>query len=190
MPFQFRPLEIPDVVLIDASAFYDERGFFMETYQQSSFSEAGITDAFVQDNYSHSTRGVLRGLHYQNPPMAQGKLVQAINGEILDIAVDIRKGSPTFGQYVTAILSHKNHRLLFVPAGFAHGFCSLSDDADVVYKVTNEYSPHYDRGFLWSDPDIGLELPISKPLLSKKDKDLPMLAAADNGFNWETEEQA
>jgi dTDP-4-dehydrorhamnose 3,5-epimerase len=190
MPFQFQPLEIPAVILIEARAFDDERGFFMETYQRSAFSEAGIPGTFVQDNYSHSTRGVFRGLHYQNPPMAQGKLVQAISGEILDVAVDIRKGSPTFGQYVSATLSHKNHRLLFVPAGFAHGFCCLSDDADVVYKVDNEYSPQHDRGILWSDPAIGLELPISDPLLSQKDKDLPLLADADNGFVWQTEGRA
>ncbi|MBA3348953.1 MAG: dTDP-4-dehydrorhamnose 3,5-epimerase [Actinobacteria bacterium] len=187
MPFQFRPLEIPAVILIEARAFDDERGFFMETYQRTAFSEADIPGPFVQDNYSHSTRGVFRGLHYQNPPMAQGKLVQAISGEILDVAVDIRKGSPTFGEYVTATLSHKNHRLLFVPAGFAHGFCSLSDEADVVYKVTNEYSPQHDRGILWSDPAIGLDLPIAEPLLSQKDRELPMLGDADNGFDWEEE---
>ena len=182
MPFEFKPLEIPAVVLVEAKAFDDQRGFFMETYKRSTFVDAGISEPFVQDNHSHSIRGVFRGLHYQNPPSAQGKLVQAIRGEILDIAVDIRKGSPTYGRFVTETLSHKNHRLLFVPAGFAHGFLALSDEADVVYKVTSEYSPQHDSGILWNDPALGIELPLADVLLSEKDQALPLLADADNGF--------
>ena len=185
MPFQFQPLDIPEVVLVEARAFDDQRGFFMESYKRSAFAEAGIVEIFVQDNYSHSTRGVLRGLHYQNPPAAQGKLVQALRGEILDIAVDIRKGSPSYGRFVTATLSHKNRRLLFVPAGFAHGFLALSDEADVVYKVTSEYSPEHDSGVLWSDPALGIELPLSDVLLSDKDQVLPLLADADNSFGYD-----
>jgi dTDP-4-dehydrorhamnose 3,5-epimerase len=188
MPFEFQPLDLPDVVLVEARAFDDQRGFFMETYKRSAFAEAGISKHFVQDNYSHSSRGVLRGLHYQNPPASQGKLVQAIRGEILDIAVDIRKESPTYGKFVTATLSDKNRRLLFVPAGFAHGFLALSDEADVVYKVTSEYSAEHEAGIMWNDPAIGIELPLAEVMLSEKDQVLPLLADADNGFVYPREQ--
>jgi dTDP-4-dehydrorhamnose 3,5-epimerase len=184
MPFRFERLEIPDVVVVEAKSFDDHRGFFMETYKASEFASGGIPDRFVQDNYSHSTRGVFRGLHYQNPPRAQAKLVKAFRGEILDIAVDIRRGSPTYGRSVTATLSDKNGLMLFVPAGFAHGFCALSDEADVLYKVTDEYAPECDRGIKWDDPALGMELPIDNVILSDKDKALPPLAKADNGFSY------
>lgn len=182
MPFSFKPLEIHDVILIEAKTFEDDRGYFSETYKRSEFEANGISNSFVQDNYSHSIRGVLRGLHYQKDPMAQGKLVCAIRGEIFDVAVDIRRESATYGEWVGVVLSDENHRMLWVPRGFAHGFCATSDKADVVYKVDNEYSPEHDRGIIWNDPDIGVEWPVIDPLLSDKDRELPKLSDADNNF--------
>lgn len=182
MPFTFTPLRIPDVVLIEARAFGDDRGFFAETYKASDFAAHGVPQRFVQDNHSHSQRGVLRGLHYQKDPAAQGKLVLCVRGEIFDVAVDIRRGSPTYGQWVGETLSHDNHRLLWVPPGFAHGFCVLSEEADVLYKVTAEYAPEYDRGVRWNDPAIGVRWPVAEPLLSPKDAAAPLLAEADNNF--------
>jgi len=182
MPFSFKRLDIPDVILIDAKSFPDERGFFMETFKESSFSENGINTIFVQDNHSHSIKGVLRGLHYQKHPKAQAKLVTTIKGEIFDVAVDIRKNSPTYGKWVSAILSDENHKLLYVPEGFAHGFCVLSDKADVIYKVNKEYSPENDRGILWNDPEVNVNWPINNPIISKKDLEQPLLKNADNNF--------
>jgi dTDP-4-dehydrorhamnose 3,5-epimerase len=185
MPFSFKALEIPDVLLVEPQAFSDERGFFMETYRHSDFLANGFVDEFVQDNFSHSVQGVLRGLHYQKDPKAQGKLVLVLRGRIFDVAVDIRKGSPTFGRWIGAELSDENHRMLWVPRGFAHGFCVLSDEADVLYKVTNDYAPELDRGIIWNDPEIGIEWPISGPLLSPKDAQLPRLSKVDNDFLYE-----
>lgn len=186
MPFTFTPLEIPDVILVEARAFPDDRGFFMETYKQSDFEKNGIPWNFVQDNYSHSSqRGVLRGLHYQKDPKAQGKLVLAIRGEIFDVAVDIRKGSPTYGKWVGVELSADNRRMLYVPVGFAHGFVVLSSEADVTYRVTEEYAPEADRGILWSDPDLAITWPIDSPLLSPKDEAMPLLKDADNNFQFQ-----
>lgn len=182
MPFTFTRLSIPDVILVDAKAFPDDRGFFMESFKESEFVKNGIDTKFVQDNYSHSSKGALRGLHYQKDPKAQAKLVMAIKGEIFDVAVDIRKNSPTFGKWAGEILSEKNHKLLFVPEGFAHGFLVLSDEADVTYKVNNEYSPENDRGILWSDPEIGVSWPMDNPILSEKDEKQPLLKNADNDF--------
>lgn len=183
MPFKFKRLEIPDVVLVDAQAFSDERGFFMESFKESIFNANGIHTKFVQDNYSHSIKGVLRGLHYQKDPKAQAKLVMATSGEIFDVAVDMRKGSHTYGKWVGEILSDKNHRLLYIPEGFAHGFCVLSDRADVLYKVNSEYSPEHERGILWNDPDISIKWPTDKPVMIKKDLELPVLKNADNDFH-------
>lgn len=183
MPFSFAPQSIPEVQVIEAKAFGDDRGFFAETYKASDFIAHGIP-AFVQDNLSRSQRGVLRGLHYQLDPAAQGKLVAVISGEIFDVAVDIRKGSPTYGKWVGAVLSEHNHRLLWVPPGFAHGFCVVSDVADVVYKVTAEYSPAHDRGIRWNDPDIGVVWPVEAPLLSPKDAAALSLEQADNNFTY------
>lgn len=185
MPFRFQPLEIPDLILVEAEAFGDHRGFFMETYKSSEFARGGIPEEFVQDNYSHSPRAVFRGLHYQIPPQAQGKLVTALRGEVLDVAVDIRRGSPWFGRGKSVILSASNHRMIYVPSGFAHGFCVLSKEADVVYKVTAEYAPDLDRGILWNDPEIGLSLPFDRLLLSDKDRSLPLLRDADNPFTFD-----
>ena len=183
MPFKFKRLEIPDVILVDAQAFSDERGFFMESFKESAFVSNGIKTKFVQDNFSRSVKGVLRGLHYQKNPQAQAKLVIALQGEIFDVAVDIRKGSPTYGKWVGEILSDKNHRLLYIPEGFAHGFCVLSDSADVLYKVNSEYSPEHERGILWNDPDISIKWPTDKPVMIKKDLELPALKNADNDFH-------
>ena len=183
MPFQFQKLEIPEVILVEPRVFPDHRGFFMETYKRSDFAAGGIPDLFVQDNHSHSRKGTLRGLHYQKQPQAQGKLVMAIQGEIFDVAVDIRRGSNTYGHWVGEVLSADNHRMLWVPVGFAHGFCVLSDEANVVYKVAGgEYSPDLERGIIWNDPDIGIRWPSVSPLLEEKDALLPRLREADHNF--------
>ena len=182
MPFTFKKLEIPEVILIEAKAFSDDRGFFMESYQEYNFAENGINDKFIQDNFSHSTKGVLRGLHYQKNPKAQAKLVTALRGEIFDVGVDIRKGSPTYGKWVGEILSEQNHRLLLVPEGFAHGFLVLSDEADVLYKVNEGYSPENERGILWNDPDVGIKWPMKNPLVKDVDAKQPLLKDADNDF--------
>ncbi len=179
MPFQFRPLTIPEVILVEPRRKGDARGFFMETYKRSEFAANGIAEDFVQDNYSHSARGVLRGLHYQLQPHAQGKLVMVITGEVFDVAVDIRPGSPTFARWVGARLSAAEPRLLYVPPGFAHGFCVLSETADFTYKVTREYSQAHERGILWSDPEIAIAWPVSAPTLSARDQALPALRQAD-----------
>lgn len=185
MPFRFQQLEIPDVVLIEPQAVEDQRGFFTETYRHSTFAANGIRDIFVQDNYSHSVRGVLRGLHYQRHPRAQAKLVMVPTGEIFDVAVDLRQGSPTFGRWVSAALSGKNRRMLYVPVGFAHGFCVLSEEADVTYKVTAEYAAEHEGGIIWNDPTLSIRWPINDPFLSEKDARLPRLAEGEHGFLYE-----
>lgn len=182
MPFTFKKLEISEVILVEAKAFSDERGFFMESFKESTFIENGIKTRFVQDNFSHSVKGVLRGLHWQKVPSAQAKLVTAITGEIFDVAVDIRKGSPTYGKWVSEVLSHQNHKMLYVPEGFAHGFLVLSDEADVAYKVNREYSAENDRGMLWNDPTVNVKWPNDKPVVSEKDLKQPLLEKADNNF--------
>jgi dTDP-4-dehydrorhamnose 3,5-epimerase len=182
MPFQFHHLAIPEVLLIEARSFKDDRGFFLETYKLSEFAAHGVPGPFVQDNWSHSRRGTLRGLHYQKQPKAQGKLVLAVSGEIWDVAVDIRKGSPTYARWLSVTLVAGDGRALYLPPGFAHGFCVLSETADVTYKVTEEYAPHLDRGILWNDPEIGIDWPVAAPLLSAKDAALPLLRDADNDF--------
>lgn len=182
MAFRFKKLDIPEVILVESKVFLDERGLFMESFKESVFISNGIKTRFVQDNFSHSSKGVLRGLHYQKDPKAQAKLVMAITGEIFDVAVDIRKGSPTYGKWIGQTLSDKNHNLLYVPEGFAHGFCVLSDTADVLYKVNSEYSPEHERGILWNDPDLSIKWPTDKPVMIKKDLELPTLKNADNNF--------
>ncbi|RDI96148.1 dTDP-4-dehydrorhamnose 3,5-epimerase [Meiothermus sp. QL-1] len=189
MPFRFEPLAIPEVILVEARAFPDDRGFFMETFKQSEFARGGIARQFVQDNFSYSRRGTVRGLHYQMNPAAQGKLVACLKGEIYDVAVDLRRGSPTYGKWVSAVLSAENRRMLWVPEGFAHGFQALSEGVMVWYKVTAEYSPSTERGIRWDDPALGIEWPLPKEaLLSPKDAVLPTLAElseADNNFVYE-----
>ena len=162
------PTSLPDVIIIEPSAFEDRRGFFMETYHQKRYEHANIRCIFVQDNLSHSVRGILRGLHYQLQ-YPQAKLVQVTNGSIFDVAVDIRQGSQTFGKWVGAHISDKNRHQIFVPEGFAHGFCVLSETADVIYKCTDFYAPDDEGGILWSDPNIGIDWPITDPVLSDKD---------------------
>ena len=182
MSIVFEHLAIPEVILIRPQVFEDARGFFLETYKASVYQEAGITDSFVQDNHSRSSSGILRGLHYQKDPKAQAKLVSVAYGKVLDVAVDIRIGSPTYGQWVSAILSDENHHQLYVPVGFAHGFYVLSDVADLVYKVSEEYSKAHDRGIAWDDPEIAISWGTEAPLLSSKDRAQPTLAEADNNF--------
>ena len=182
MPFKFTQLEIGGVVLIEPELFGDERGFFLEFYKRSDFLRAGISGHFVQDNHSRSARGVLRGLHYQKDPRAQGKLVRCLQGAIFDVAVDIRKGSPTYGRWVGRELTGGNRQMLYVPVGCAHGFLTLSDGTEVLYKCTEEYAPVHDRGIIWNDPDIGIPWQASEPVLSGKDRALPRLRDADNDF--------
>ncbi len=186
MPFEFERLALPEVILVRALRFSDDRGFFMETFKASAFAAAGIDLPFVQDNLSHSERDVLRGLHYQKHPRAQGKLVSVLRGHILDVAVDIRRGSPRYGQWLACELSAAEGAMLYVPPGFAHGFCVLSDQADVLYKVTAEFDAELDRGIVWNDPDVGVEWPIAEPVLSPKDAQLPPLRLADNNFEFDS----
>ncbi|EEC4900047.1 dTDP-4-dehydrorhamnose 3,5-epimerase [Salmonella enterica subsp. enterica] len=169
--------EIPDVLIFEPKVFSDERGFFMESFNQKVFEEAvGRKVEFVQDNHSKSTKGVLRGLHYQVEPYAQGKLVRCIAGEVFDVAVDIRKDSETFGKWVGVNISSENKRQLWIPEGFAHGFLVLSEEAEFVYKTSNFYNPDSDRGVAWNDPVIGINWPlINNPLLSNKDSKQPFL---------------
>lgn len=182
MPFQFTPLEIPEVILVETRRYGDDRGFFMETYRQAEFAANGIPGPFVQDNCSHSAHGVVRGLHYQIPPYAQGKLLATVQGEIFDVAVDIRQDSPTYGQWVGAVLSARNGRMLYIPPGFAHGFCVISDSATLTYKVTEVYMPAYEQGIIWNDPEVGIKWPVIDPVLSGRDKQLPLLAEVVNPF--------
>jgi dTDP-4-dehydrorhamnose 3,5-epimerase len=182
MAFLFERLEIPEVILIKPQVFADERGFFMETYKHSDFAAFGIRERFVQDNHSRSVKGVLRGLHYQNPPKAQGKLVRVVIGEIFDVAVDIRKGSPTYGKWVGVELSAENKRMLYIPPGFAHGFCVLSEVAEVLYKTTEEYAPECEAGIIWNDPEIGIKWPVEQPIISPKDAKWPGLKDIANAF--------
>lgn len=176
MPFEFKRLKIKDVILVIPKIFEDERGFFMERYKKSDFVQNGINVEFNQDNHSKSSKGVLRGLHYQTPPKAQAKLVSCIQGEIFDVAVDIRKDSPTFGQWVGEKLSRENKKMLFIPEGFAHGFVVLSETAELLYKASNEFSKEHDRGILWNDSQIDINWGIDfEPILSEKDKKQPKL---------------
>ena len=163
-------LAIPDVVLIEPKVFGDARGFFFESFNQKAFNEAtGTNHQFVQDNHSRSAKGVLRGLHYQIQ-QPQGKLVRVVRGAVFDVAVDIRKSSPTFGRWVGAELSEDNQHQLWVPPGFAHGFLVLSDLADFLYKTTDYYAPQYERSILWNESDLNIDWPIGEPILSNKDR--------------------
>ena len=176
MTFEFKKLEIPDVILIKTNVFEDERGFFMETYKKEDFDEkAGIKGEFIQDNHSKSKYGVLRGLHFQKEPYAQAKIVRCVRGEIYDVAVDLRKNSPTFGRYVSVELSEENKFMVYVPKGFAHGFLVLSENAEVIYKVDNVYAPGYEGGLIWNDEDIEIKWSVDNPIISQKDRNLPTL---------------
>ncbi len=176
MGFEFIHTNIREVILIKPKVFEDERGFFLEFYKKSEFENAGIKDVFIQDNHSKSTKGVLRGLHFQLNPYAQGKLIRCVKGKIFDVAIDLRKNSPTFGKYVSVELSEENKSMLFIPIGFAHGFLTLSEEAEIIYKVSNaEYNRDYDRSIRWDDEDININWPIKNPILSQKDKNAPYL---------------
>jgi dTDP-4-dehydrorhamnose 3,5-epimerase len=168
------PTSIPEVLIVEPRVFPDERGYFLETWNRQRYADAGIDVEFVQDNLSFSRRGVLRGLHYQNPG-AQGKLVSVAQGEVFDVAVDLRTDSPTFGRWVGATLSHENQRRLWVPAGFAHGFVVTSDTAVFAYKCTDYYAPQHERSLLWNDPEIGIRWPVESPIVSAKDAEAPTL---------------
>jgi dTDP-4-dehydrorhamnose 3,5-epimerase len=180
MPFNFKSLEISEVILIEPTVFEDVRGFFMESYHQRDFEKAGIPLVFVQDNHSRSKKGVLRGLHYQKEPMAQGKLVRCVRGAIFDVAVDIRRGSPTYGKWVGVVLSEENRNILWIPKGFAHGYLALQDDNEVLYKTDRLYSPDHERGIIWNDPDLAIEWPMQSPIISDKDAKYPRLKNADH----------
>ena len=176
MPFIFTKTKIKDVILVEPKVFGDSRGFFMESYKKSDFKNAGILEDFNQDNHSKSTKGVLRGLHYQLPPKPQAKLVRCTKGKIFDVAIDIRSDSKTFGQWVGYELSEENKRILYIPRGFAHGFAVLSDEAELLYKTSEEFCPELDRGIKWNDPDINIDWNIDfEPLVSEKDSIQPFL---------------
>ncbi len=168
------PTTLPGVLIVEPKIFPDPRGFFLETYNRVRYQEAGIGCEFMQDNLSASKKGTLRGLHYQYPN-AQAKLVQVIQGEVFDVAVDIRKGSPTFGKWTGVLLSADNKRQLFIPQGFAHGFCVLSETAIFNYKCSDFYAPQHEHGILWSDPAIHIDWPVANPILSPKDRAYPVL---------------
>ncbi len=176
MPFEFERQKIKDVILIKPKVFGDNRGFFMESYKKSDFYANGIDVEFNQDNHSKSSKGVLRGLHYQAAPYGQAKIVRCGRGRIYDVAVDIRPKSETFGQYVKVELSEDNKHMLYIPVGFAHGFVALTDETELLYKASGEYNPQADRGVLWNDTDIGIDWNLDfEPLLSEKDKVQPKL---------------
>lgn len=184
---EINPTEIPEVKIIKPRKFEDARGFFSETYNRRSFAEAGIDLDFVQDNHSLSIeKGVVRGLHFQIPPFAQDKLIRVVHGSVFDVAVDLRRGSPRFGKHAAVTLSAANWNQLFVPKGFAHGFCTLEPNTEVIYKVTQYYSAENDKGVHWGDPELGIPWPIlaEEAILSDKDRGLPRLAALDDFFTY------
>lgn len=182
MPFAFSPTKIADVMVIEPQMFPDERGFFMETYKHSDFAANGIGERFLQCNQSRSTQGILRGLHFQKPPKAQGKLVRALSGRIFDVAVDIRRGAPSYGQWVGVELSAENQKMLYAPPGFAHGFCVISAEADILYMTTDEYAPALECGIAWDDPALKIAWPVTLPQLSERDRQWPRLRDTDSGF--------
>ena len=175
MPFTFTDGKIPGLIIVEPRVFPDDRGFFFESHKQSDFVESGIPGPFVQDNHSSSSRGVLRGLHFQTEPHAQGKLVRVTRGKLWDVAVDIRKGSSTFGKWQGIELSEANRCMFYIPPGFAHGFIALEDETELQYKCTAEYNAQADGGIRWDDPEIGIKWPITDVLVSPKDEELPYL---------------
>ncbi|HOX31114.1 MAG TPA: dTDP-4-dehydrorhamnose 3,5-epimerase [Spirochaetales bacterium] len=179
MSFTFKELGIPGLALVQPRVFPDERGFFLETYKRSEFAAAGIGADFVQDNHSRSSRGTLRGLHYQLPPFAQGKLVRVLLGRVWDVAVDLRPSSPTFRRWLGTELSDENNAMLWIPPGFAHGFVALSETAHLAYKCTAEYDKASERGIRWDDTELAVGWPIREVLVSPKDASLPGLGEAE-----------
>jgi dTDP-4-dehydrorhamnose 3,5-epimerase len=184
---QIRSLDIEAVKIITPAKHGDHRGFFSETYNKAALAEAGITIDFVQDNQSLSAqKGTMRGLHFQTPPFAQAKLLRVVRGAVFDVAVDLRRGSPSYGRHVSAVLSAEEWNQILVPAGFAHGFMTLAPDTEVIYKVSNYYAPECDKGLLWNDPALGIDwpLPAGGAVLSDKDTKQPLLAAFDTPFEY------
>lgn len=179
MAFKFNPTGIEGLTIINSDKFGDKRGFFMETFRESLFFEGGITAHFKQDNCSFSTKGVLRGLHYQLAPHTQGKLVRVVEGSIWDVALDIRKNSPTFGKWHGVELNEDNNLAFYIPPGFAHGFVVLSDAAMVIYKSTEEYKPESERGIRWNDPAVGIKWPVVDPQIAERDASFPLLKDAE-----------
>jgi dTDP-4-dehydrorhamnose 3,5-epimerase len=175
MPFSFESLSIPDVILITPKLFPDDRGYFLESFKSSDFLSNHLPRQFVQDNVSFSRKNVIRGMHFQKKPKEQGKLVSVIKGRVLDVAIDLRRESPTFRKWLARELDDTHHAMLYIPEGFAHGFLSLTDDVFVLYKCTNEYDPVADAGIRWDDPDIGITWPVSHPVVSEKDQKLPFV---------------
>ena len=182
MGFSFHPLQIRDVVLVRPERHLDHRGYFKEVFRAEAFTDVGIDAPFVQDNLTRSMRGVLRGLHYQLPPQAQGKLITVVSGAIYDVAVDLRMGGATYGRWVGQALDGDTGDMLWVPPGFAHGYCILSETADVLYKVTAPYEPELSRGLRWNDPALGIQWPVTDPILSDADQRQPTLDRCDNSF--------
>ncbi|MBI4017842.1 MAG: dTDP-4-dehydrorhamnose 3,5-epimerase [Candidatus Aenigmarchaeota archaeon] len=177
MPFTFERLAIPDVVLVKPHVHGDERGFFIKFYDKKAFEQAGIRAMFIEDSHTRSASGVLRGLHFQSGAHAEAKLVRCIRGEVYDVAVDLRKGSPTFGKHVAVTLSADNKNVLFIPRGFAHGFVVVSkEDAEMLYKIDNAYAPEHSKGLAWNDTDVNIKWPVKNPVLSDNDKKWPTLA--------------
>ena len=178
MPFDFTRLAIPEVLLIEPRVLSDSRGFFVETYKRSEFAAEGIGETFVQENHSSSLRDVLRGLHYQRPPLAQSKLVRVVAGRIFDVAVDLRSDSATSGQWVGIELSAADKKMMYIPDWCAHGYCVLSEYAEVVYHASKEYSPDHESGIMWNDPALRIKWPVKNPVVSDRDKRWPMFAGA------------
>lgn len=184
MSFRFIETRLPGLIIVEPQVFPDDRGFFMETYKRSDFARAGIDDIFVQTNQSKSTRGTLRGLHYQRHPRAQAKLMRVLCGEIHDVVVDLRHGGPTYGEWLGFALSAINRHMLYIPAGFAHGFCVLSEQAEVLYMTTAEYSPDCESGVLWNDPCLAIEWPVREPTLSSRDRAWPTFHETEHHFSY------
>ncbi len=184
MPFSFSPTVLDGVILVQSRIFEDDRGYFREGFKASEFAAAGLPTEFVQDNTSRSRRGVVRGIHYQTDPHAQGKLVGVTQGSVIDVAVDLRVGSPTYGQWMAEELTDDNGKMLWIPVGFGHGFSVLSDYADLVYKCTDEFDAKADGGIAWNDPDLAIDWKVSDPIVSDKDVALPRLSDAKPGFVW------
>jgi dTDP-4-dehydrorhamnose 3,5-epimerase len=185
--FKLTSSPIPGILIIEPHAFADDRGFFMESYNRDAFAALGFKETFLQDNHSRSQKGVVRGLHYQLEPAAMGKLVSCVHGRIFDVGVDIRRGSPAFGQWYGEVLSGENHKMLYFPPGFAHGFISLEDNSDVLYKCTNVWSPEHERAIVWNDPAVGIKWPLDlagKPLVNTKDAAAPLLKDAETNFQF------
>lgn len=184
MAFQFKDSKIPDLKVVLPKLFSDQRGIFSETYKKSEFLANGLSETFVQENRSVSKKNVLRGLHYQINPKAQGKLISVQRGKIFDVAVDIRRNSPYFGKYVSIILESETGLMFWIPAGFAHGFLSLEDNSTVTYKTTEEYSPEHERGIIWNDTDIGIDWPSEDVIVTERDLKFPDFKRAQMNFEY------